>query len=132
MSDTTTLDKRVATMDQPERTRSGRTYTPAVDIIEKPDELLLLADVPGAKAEGIDIHYERGELTLTARVDERQPEEGNWVLREYGVGDFVRTFQVGEGIDAAKIKAEVTGGVLTLHLPKAEAAKTRKIAVKAV
>jgi HSP20 family protein len=132
MSDTTTLDKRVAAMDQPERTRSGRTYSPAVDIIEKPDELLLLADVPGAKAEGIDIHYERGELTLTARVDERQPEEGNWVLREYGVGDFVRTFQVGEGIDAAKIKAEVTGGVLTLHLPKAEAAKTRRIAVKAV
>lgn len=132
MSDTTTLDKRVAAMDQPERTRSGRTYSPAVDIIEKPDELLLLADVPGAKADGIDIHYERGELTLTARVDERQPEEGNWVLREYGVGDFVRTFQVGEGIDAAKIKAEVTGGVLTLHLPKAEAAKTRRIAVKAV
>jgi HSP20 family molecular chaperone IbpA len=132
MSDTTTLDKRVATMDQPERTRSGRTYSPAVDIIEKPDELLLLADVPGAKADGIDIHYERGELTLTARVDERQPEVSNWVLREYGVGDFVRTFQVGEGIDAAKIKAEVTGGVLTLHLPKAEAAKTRRIAVKAV
>ncbi len=132
MSDTTTLDKRVAAMDQPERTRSGRTYLPAVDIIEKPDELLLLADVPGAKADGIDVHYERGELTLTARVDERQPDESNWILREYGVGDFVRTFQVGEGIDAAKIKAEVTGGVLTLHLPKAEAAKTRKIAVKAV
>jgi HSP20 family molecular chaperone IbpA len=101
-----------------------------VDIIEKPDELLLLADVPGAQVDGIDIHYERGALTLTARVDERQPNESNWILREYGVGDFVRTFQVGEGIDAAKIKAEVTGGVLTLRLPKAEAAKTRKIVVK--
>lgn len=132
MSDTTTLEKRVAAANQPERIRNGRTYIPPVDIIEKHDELLLLADVPGAKAEGIDIHYERGELTLTARVDPRQPEPAEWLCREYGVGDFVRTFRIGEGIDPAKIAAEVTGGVLTLHLPKAEAAKTRKIAVKAV
>jgi HSP20 family molecular chaperone IbpA len=129
MSDTA-LEKRVMTTDQPERTRSGRTYIPAVDIVEKDDELLLMADVPGAKAEGIDIQYERGELTLTARVDSRQPEQTNWLACEYGVGDFVRTFQVGEGVDAARIEAEVSNGVLTLHLPKAEAAKTRKIAVK--
>lgn len=130
MSDTA-LEKRVMTTEQPERTRSGRTYIPAVDIVEKDDELLLMADVPGAKAEGIDIQYERGELTLTARVESRQPERMNWLACEYGVGDFVRTFQVGEGIDAARIEAEVSNGVLTLHLPKAEVAKTRKIAVKA-
>ena len=130
MDDTATIEKRMGTTDQPERIRSGRTYIPAVDILEKRDELLLLADVPGARAENIDVRYERGELTLTARIDERQPGRTDWVHREYGVGDFVRTFQVGEGIDAAKIAAEVSNGVLTLHLPKAEAAKTRKIAVK--
>jgi len=103
---------------------------PAVDIIEKDDELLLMADVPGARADGIDIQYERGELTITARVQPRQPAGTTYLLREYGVGDFVRTFRVSEAIDASKIEAEVADGVLTLHLPKAEALKTRKIAVK--
>ncbi len=133
MSDTptTTVEKRVTPADQPERTRSGYTFVPAVDIIEKDDELLLLADVPGAKAEGIDVHYDRGELTITARVDNRQLESTEYALREYGVGDFVRTFKVGEAIDPAKIEAEVANGVLTLHLPKSEAARTRKIEVKA-
>ena len=131
MRDTTTnLEKRTTTVDEPERIRSGRTYVPAVDIIERRDELLLLADVPGAQAEDIDIQYERGELTLTARVTPRQSAPPTYLLNEYGVGDFVRTFQVGEGIDAAKIQAEVNSGVLTLRLPKAETAKTRKIAVK--
>jgi HSP20 family protein len=132
MSDTTTnLEKRTSTADEPERLRSGQTFVPAVDIIERRDELLLLADVPGVKAEDLDINYERGELTLTARVAPRQNAQTTCLLNEYGVGDFVRTFHVGEGIDAAKIQAEVSAGVLTLRLPKSEATRTRKIAVKA-
>ena len=54
-----------------------------------------------------------------------------FLVREYGVGDFHRAFQIGEGIDAAKIEAEVNNGVLTLRLPKSEAAKARTIEVKA-
>jgi HSP20 family protein len=111
-----------------ERTRCG-TYAPAVDIIETDNELLLIADVPGASAEGIDINYERGELTLHARVPRRQDADTRYLLREYGVGDYYRCFRVGEGIDAQKISAEVNAGVLTLHLPKAEAIKPRKIRV---
>jgi HSP20 family protein len=130
MNDTTMTEKRMAATDKPERIRSGRTYLPAVDIIEKRDELLLLADVPGARAEDIDVRYERGELTLTARVNERQAGRNDWLHCEYGVGDFVRTFQVGEGIDANGIAAEVTSGVLTLHLPKAASARTRRITVR--
>lgn len=130
MSDTTNIEKRETTSSQPERTRSGRTYIPAVDIIEKNDELLLVADVPGANAEGIDIDYERGRLTVSARAEPRQDAGTNYLLYEYGVGDFVRTFQVGETIDASKIAAEVSNGVLTVHLPKAEAARTRKIPVR--
>ena len=49
MNDITNQPKTMATIDQPEQTRSGRTYQPAVDIIESDDELLLLADVPGAR-----------------------------------------------------------------------------------
>jgi HSP20 family protein len=129
MSDTTNIEKREVTAE-PERTRSGRTYVPAVDIVEQGDELLLIADVPGATADGMDIDFERGRLTVTARVEGRQEPGTNYFLHEYGVGDFVRTFQISEAIDASKIEAEVNAGVLTVHLPKGEAAKSRKIAIK--
>jgi len=130
MSDTAMLDKRVTTDNQPERTRAGRTYVPVVDILEKPDELMLLAEVPGARAEDIDINYERGQLTISATVKPRHPDDAVYLVREYGIGDFARSFQIGEGIDSEKIAAEVRDGVLTLHLPKAAAARSRKIAVK--
>jgi HSP20 family molecular chaperone IbpA len=131
MTQTTTIEKRPADVTRPERVRAGRTYVPVVDIIEKPDELLLVADVPGARAEDIDIQYENGQLALTAVVRPRQDENTNYLLCEYGVGDFSRSFQIGEGIDAGRIAAEVSEGVLTLHLPKSEAATPRKINVKA-
>lgn len=116
---------------QVERTRSGRHYQPNVDILEKEDELLLLADMPGAKPGEIDIRFEEGELTIHAPVAERQGAETNYLLAEYGVGDFYRTFRVSEQIDASKIQAEYSEGVLRLRLPKVEAAKPRKIEVVA-
>ncbi len=60
----------------------------------------------------------------------RQSEQTRYLLREYGVGDFYRTFRVGEQVDASRIAAEFVDGVLTLHLPKVDAAKPRKIAVQ--
>ena len=119
-------------LQRAERTRAGQTYVPNVDIVEQENELLLLADMPGVKPDDLDIRYERGELTILGKVQPRQqPEQTNYMLREYGVGDFHRVFQVGESIDPSKIEAEVKNGVLTLHLPKTEQAVPRKIAVKA-
>ncbi len=130
MSDTTNIEKRTATTTTAEQTRSGCTFVPAVDIIEQDDELLLLADVPGARAEDIHIDYERGQLRLEARVDERQEDDTRYLLREYGVGDFVRVFQVGEGIDPARIQAAVKDGVLTVTLQKHPEAMPKKIDVR--
>lgn len=128
---TTTIEKRCCDIAQPEPTRGGPKYTPVVDILERADELVLRADVPGATAENIEIHYERGLLTLHARVTPRVPRDGaRTLLNEYGVGDFFRSFQIGEGIDAAQISAEVASGVLTLRLPKTEAVRSRRIAVR--
>lgn len=115
---------------RPEHTRSGRYYRPNVDILEKADELLVLADVPGASGDQIDVNFEDGELTIHAKVAPRQPDDVQYLLREYGVGDYFRTFRISEVIDAGKISAEYADGVLTLHLPKADEAKPRKIAVK--
>ncbi|MBI2825779.1 MAG: Hsp20/alpha crystallin family protein [Planctomycetia bacterium] len=112
-----------------ETTRTGQVYRPNVDILERPDELLLAADMPGTRGEAIDIHFEDGELTIRGPVAARQPADTNYLLSEYGVGDFYRTFRVSEQIDASRIAAEYADGVLTLHLPKVEAAKPRKITV---
>lgn len=122
-------DKRDSTVTRAERIREGRTYIPYCDIIERENELLLVADLPGVRTEDIDINYERGLLTIQGRVDARRGDR-RFLLREYGVGDFCRSFEIGEGIDDARIEAEMKNGVLTLHLPKAESMRPRKITVK--
>ena len=114
-----------------EMTRTGRVYRPLVDIIENRDGLTILADMPGTSPEDIDIKFEGGSLTILGRVKPRQPEDRTYLLREYGIGDFQRVFQISESIDVSKIRAEYVDGVLKLHLPKVESAKPRKIQVQA-
>ncbi|HEX3868874.1 MAG TPA: Hsp20/alpha crystallin family protein, partial [Pirellulales bacterium] len=106
-------------------------YRPMVDILETSDELLLRADVPGAKRDEIDIRFEDGQLTVHAPVAERYKDAASFFAVEYGVGDFYRTFRVSEQIDSSKINAEYADGVLIVHLPKTEAVKPRKIEVHA-
>lgn len=113
-----------------EHTRSGTFYRPNVDILEGDDELVVLADVPGTAGEDIGVDFEDGMLTIHAKVKPRQDENTEYLIREYGVGDYYRTFRVNEAIDPSKITAQYADGVLTLHLPKAESTKPRKIGVK--
>ncbi len=113
-----------------EHTRSGRTFRPHVDIHEEGDELVLVADMPGVKADDVDIRFEDGVLTIHGPVPERGPENCQFLLFEYGMGDYYRTFRVSEQVDASRIRAEYADGVLTLHLPKTESAKPRKIEVQ--
>lgn len=129
MAKEATVEKRTETAPAMERTRGGQIYQPNVDILEKQDELLVVADLPGVKGSEIDIRFEDGELTIHGPAAMRQ-EGVRYLLQEYGVGDFYRTFRVSERIDASKISAEHKDGVLLLHLPKVEAAKPRKIKVK--
>jgi len=112
-----------------ERTRGGPTYLPRVDIVESDNELTMFADMPGVKAENLDIRFENGELSIFGKVE---PRHGNldFIYGEYGIGDFFRTFLINETIDAEKISAELNNGILTLHLPKSEAAKPKRIMVQ--
>lgn len=125
-----TLSKQPNGTTTPEQTRYGVTFTPRVDILEHQDELLLFADLPGVKSEDLDIRFENGELALHGRCTPRQG-ENNFLTQEYGVGDFYRAFNIGETIDSNRISAELKNGVLTVHLPKSEAVKPRRIVVKA-
>ena len=129
---TATMEKRETAVNRPERTHGGPTYSPNVDIMENQDELLLVADLPGVTPGDIDIKFEQGELTIHARVPQRQDENVNYLLAEYGIGDYFRKFTVGEDVNAEAIHAEFCNGALKLHLPKLERAKPRKISVQQV
>jgi HSP20 family protein len=127
----TTLTQAAPNRSTGEPTRQAPLFQPRFDITENESELTLLGDLPGVKQDDLDIRYENDQLTIQGRVAARN--EGLQMLRqEYGIGDFQRTFVIGESIDADAINAEMHNGVLTVHLPKAEAAKPKRIAVKAV
>jgi HSP20 family protein len=122
--------KETSDVGSPESTRGGLHYTPRVDIYETEDELVVLCDMPGVKPDEVDLRFENGELALHGKVQPRQANVA-YLLNEYGVGDFYRSFSVSEQIQPDKISAEYRHGVLTIHLPKKEAAKPKRIAIRA-
>jgi len=105
------------------------TVTPRADVLETDDEFLLLADMPGVTPESLDVRFENGELTLHGR---RTPGHAGQTraVWEYEGTNYYRTFRLTDDIAADRIEAGLKNGVLTLHLPKAEAVKPRRIAVK--
>jgi HSP20 family protein len=125
---TNTPSKDRAESVQTEPTRGGVHFTPRVDICETDHELTLYAEVPGVRPEDVDLHYEKGELTLHARIRQRHGKH-NLLLQEYEEGDFYRAFTIHESIDASRIEAECKNGILVVHLPKVEAARPRQIKV---
>jgi HSP20 family protein len=120
-----------ADVGRPESAVEAPVFEPRVDILENEAEYVLYADMPGVDAKDIDVRLDQGRLVIHGKAPSRQPEETTYLLREYGVGDYHRAFDVGEGIDAGRIAAEYSDGVLVLHLPKVEAARPRKISVTA-
>ncbi|HVZ94057.1 MAG TPA: Hsp20/alpha crystallin family protein [Phycisphaerales bacterium] len=108
----------------------GKFYRPAVDIRESEREFTIVADVPGAKPEAVDIDVNQGVLTVTANVTPAEHGGARFARREYGVGSYRRSFRLDNSIDAEHIGAELKDGVLTVRLPKASAHQPRKITVK--
>jgi len=115
-----------------EYTRERKVYAPLVDIYEKGDNIMLIADMPGVDEKSVDITLEKNILTIRGAVEPPKVGQGHkLVYAEYGIGDYERTFTLSNEINRNKIEAVVKNGVLRLTLPKDEAAKSRKIPVKA-
>ena len=114
----------------PEPMSEGRRFLPAADIYESEEELTVMVDLPGADPKDIDVRVEQGILRIHAKVAPRRPEDFPLTLQEYEVGDFVRSFDVGDIVDAQKITAEHRDGVLALHLPKSDRVRPKRIEVK--
>jgi HSP20 family protein len=104
------------------------TVAPFVDVYENTDELLIVADVPGATQDGVSIHFDKGELSIEAKRSEVP--SGSPLLSEHRPCDYFRAFSVPQGIDASKIDAQLRAGVLRVRLPKSDAVKPRRIEVK--
>jgi HSP20 family molecular chaperone IbpA len=107
-----------------------RLVTPLVDVYENADHIFVVADVPGVNREAIDVRVEHDTLTIEtnrAGADDAGPA----LAREYVLADYIRSFRIPAGIDAASVTAEAKNGTLTVRLPKAAAAKTRKVPVTA-
>ena len=114
-----------------EETRAPERFLrPAVNIIEEESGLLLTAELPGASKQGLDIHVEKGILTISAPASRELP--GRPIYSEFEWAPYYRQFQIPDLIDQSAVKAELKNGVLTLRLPKAEAAKPRRIEVSVV
>jgi HSP20 family protein len=114
-----------------ERTRPRPVYAPRTDIFESDDGLVILADMPGVPADGVDVTLERNVLTIRGRTEDSPPQGFSPVYLEYQPGDYERVFTLSEDIEAERIEANVKAGVLRLFLPKAGPAQTKRIQVRA-
>jgi len=124
----TTLSKPESQSTAPNGANRVSYLTPLANILETKDGYVLEAEMPGVNKDGLEVTVENGELTIVGHrgtVEKR----GREVYRESRAFDYRRAFELDPSIDTAKITARIDQGVLTLHLPKAEAVKPRKITV---
>ncbi len=110
---------------------ASRPWAPPVDIFETENELVVKADLPDVDQKDIDINVENGTLTLKGeRRFEKKTDNQGYHRIERSYGSFVRYFGLPDSVDTEKVRAEYKNGVLTVTLPKKEAAKPRAIKVE--
>jgi HSP20 family protein len=109
-------------------------WCPVVDVHETKDELVFHAELPGMSPDDVEVSVENGVLTVSGEKKqeiEEGEEKADYHLIERRYGRFERRFSLPRSVDAERVNAQFSNGVLTIQLPKAEAAKPRKIEVKA-
>jgi len=119
MSDKELMTQEVKNVEKLSQARPVRWAAPEVDIFETADEVVVQADLPGIQDDHLKIEVNRGLLTLEATQGQE----------ESGLG-FYRQFRISDRVNADAADAALKDGVLTLRLPKSEAAKPRRISVK--
>ena len=102
-----------------------------IDVVQKKDDIVVKASMPGVKPEGIDVAVEDNVLTLRAeRKSEIEGEEANYLIQERPTGSFYRALRLPDTVDAKKIQCKYDNGVLTITMPKAEEKKKKQIQAK--
>lgn len=127
MTTQTELQKTAATDSPANRIE----LTPAVDIFEKDDALVVVADMPGVDEKHLDVTLENDVLTITGHAAAQDPAGLDPLYREFEAADYRRSFTIATEFDREKITATIRHGVLRITLPRSAATKARKIAVQA-
>src|SRR5687768_15478210 len=110
---------------------SSRPWTPAVDILETENDLILKMDVPEVELKDVDIRLENHTLTVKGeRKFENLADSKAYHRIERSYGSFARTFTLPDTVDTEKVRADYKNGVLSITLPKKEVAKPRTIRVE--
>ena len=112
-----------------ESTIPARTFVPTADIYEDQDSLKVILEMPGVEKGNVNVRVEEGVLVVEGRLDLTKYRGLQPLYTEYNIGNYARSFRLSNAIDQNKIGAELTDGVLSLTLPKAEKAKARTIQV---
>jgi HSP20 family protein len=111
-----------------------RFFVPALDVVERSDAYVVSAEFPGVDPQTIDIAFENNTLTLRGTKQATVPAQENEELRVYTAerlsGGFERAVRLPEYVEGDRIEASYEHGVLTVTIPKAEAARPRKIEIK--
>ena len=107
----------------------GKSLFPLVDVIEDENGITLTADLPGVTKENLAIRVDADTLTIEGALTLGEAESVAPVYAEIRAAQYKRTFTLSRELDAALIAASINDGVLTLHIPKREQAKPRKIEV---
>ena len=108
------------------------TWGLALDVAENEDEFVVKASLPGIKAEDIEITYTENTLTIKGEVQQdKEINESQYHMRERRYGNFSRSITLPSKVKTESIEANYEDGVLTVHMPKAEEVKPKRISIKA-
>ena len=113
------------------RTTPAAAWAPPVDVREDNHEIALSIEIPGVKAEDVEVTSDNGMLTVRGhKTAERKEGDGTeYHLVERSYGSFTRSFRLPKGVDDSKITANFANGVLEVHVPKTALPQPRKIAI---
>ncbi len=109
----------------------GEYFLPDVDIMEAPNELTIIADMPGVSSEALDVTINDNILTLSGRVTMRIDSAQKTLHQEFSRGDYYRQFRIPREFAAGKVHASLNAGVVTVRIPRDERTRPRKIEIRA-
>ena len=116
----------------PERWQQPGNWGMAIDVAETDNEYVVKASVPGVNPDDLNVTLENNVLTIRGEVKEdKEVNEGEYHLRERRYGSFNRSVTLPAAVNADNIDATYEQGVLTLHVPKAEEVRPKRINIKA-
>ena len=116
--------------ERPLPSKTTRDWNIALDVAEKEDNYLVTATVPGINPDDLEITLEDGVLTLKGEIhSDEEAEETTYHVRERRYGSFSRSIRFPMAVNGDAVEATYNNGILSLNIPKAEAAKPKRISI---